>query len=139
MGLGDILGSISPGFGLISGKGLGSYLKYLSPAYDIFALAGHHGHQSPVDVASTPSSVGVAGQQPLSQIGGVPSMASASASLPGMSGQSHNPLAMIGSSMMNAPHDNQQVQVQQAYAPQLQPMDMSALQQLLGSIGMRHY
>lgn len=136
MGLGEILGSISPAFGLISGQGLGSFLKYLSPAFDIYSLAsGGHGQPSPVDIASTPSSV--AGQQPLSQISGVPSLGSLSASLPGMSGQSQNPLASIGASMMNAPKDSQPVQLQPSYAPQQQPIDMSALEQLLGSIGMR--
>lgn len=130
MGLGDILGSISPAYGLISGQGLGSYLKYLSPAYDIFALAngGHSSQPSPVDVA---------GQQPLAQMSGVPSMAAESASLPGMS-QGQSPFSMIGNALAQSNKGgNQQIQVSPAYSAPLAPTDNSLLAQLLGSIAQR--
>lgn len=58
MNIGKILGSISPAFGLISGQGLGQYLKYLSPGLMLGeVLGGHHhdGQQSATDPAATPA------------------------------------------------------------------------------------
>lgn len=44
MGLGDILGSISPAVGMATGKGLGQYLPYMSPAFLGYkALSGGDG------------------------------------------------------------------------------------------------
>jgi hypothetical protein len=43
-GLGDILGTISPGLGALTGKGLGAeLLPILSPALGLSGLFGHHG------------------------------------------------------------------------------------------------
>jgi hypothetical protein len=47
MDFGDILGSLSPAYGLATGDGLGSYLKYLSPAYDLLSLGGSGQSQAP--------------------------------------------------------------------------------------------
>ena len=44
IGLGDILGSISPAYGVFTGKGLGGLARYLSPAFDIATLLGGHGN-----------------------------------------------------------------------------------------------
>lgn len=42
MGLGDILGSISPLYGAASGNGLGGLMRYLSPLF-LLSQLGHHG------------------------------------------------------------------------------------------------
>lgn len=123
MDFGSILGSISPAFGMASGQGLGSYLKYLSPLYDMGLLGGGK------------SPVGVAGQQPLAQMGGH-NLAAASAALPGMSNPSQSPFAMIGNALMKGGQQGQTaLPSEQAYAPQQSPIDMSIIAQLLGSLG----
>lgn len=43
MNLGSILGSLSPGFGMLSGQGLGKFLPFLSPAFGLSKLLGGHG------------------------------------------------------------------------------------------------
>lgn len=62
MGLGDILGSISPAYGLISGKGLGGLARYLSPVFDITQLLGHHGGQQAAPTDPTQPMVPMATQ-----------------------------------------------------------------------------
>lgn len=82
--------------------------------------------------------VGVSGQQPLSQMSGIPSMQSQAASLPGMA--SPSPFSIIGNALANGSHGQAQapqVPDAQAPAPQLAPFDTGFLQQLLGSIGQR--
>lgn len=86
MGLGSILGSLSPAFGLLSGKGLfgskgfGQALAGMSPLAMILGL-GHHGGGSDAADAGGPPALPMGNAQPAPSLPG-PSVGQVAASLP---------------------------------------------------------
>ena len=125
IGLGDILGSISPAYGVFTGKGLGGLARYLSPAFDIATLLGGHGNGQAAP--SQPQILGISGQRPLASLGG-PSVAQVAGKMPAMSGGA-NPLQALGAALQSSGSQDQGI-----VAPPQLPMQSNGLGAILAQI-----
>jgi hypothetical protein len=135
LGFGDILGSISPAYGMISGNGLGGLMRYLNPPFAISQMIGGHDNKSAP--AAPPV---IPGLDPGPLTTNAPSLATLANDVPTVpkADPTTSPLFAMGQSLLHQPKDAPQAPALNVPQAQAMPFNDSMVQQLLATIGQNY-